>query len=347
MTLIERLSVRFRLLATALHHQDAVVAAEELPGQGQACRARTDDTKVGRELTPVRVRMKGFDHASRLLNQTRHNASRMEQARPSGPSEDDPDMYALVDACAWPSEAFWRSFELGAVRRHPFRRPILELGCGNGRFTELAGLEVDDAIDLNPRAVERARRLGHVYGRVRHADIRELEADGSPRFASVFSNSVLEHVPDLDSVLVACHAVLEPGGQLVITVPLEEMNRHLLLHRSWYASWRAAKLEHRNLWTVPGWTAALQRAGFGEVSSRPYFDGSACRSWDRLDFPGSLGFGRIRLGVGLRRAASIALPDSAKPRLKRRLARRLRRRAAAVAGGPPCATLLVATKPSA
>jgi SAM-dependent methyltransferase len=274
----------------------------------------------------------------------------MEQARPDGHRVDDPDMYALVDACAWPSEAFWRSFELGAVRRHQFRRPILELGCGNGRFTELAGLEIDDAIDLNPRAVERARRLDHVYTRVRHADIRQLETDGS-RFASVFSNSVLEHVPDLDSVLVACHAVLEPGGELVITVPLEEMNRHLLLHRPWYARWRASQLEHRNLWSVPEWTAALQKAGFGEVSSYPYFDEYASRTWDRLDLPGSLGFGRIRLGIGLRRAASAALPGSAKPGLKRRLARSLSRRAGASAGasagGAACATLLVATKPPA
>jgi SAM-dependent methyltransferase len=260
---------------------------------------------------------------------------------------DDPDMYALVDACAWPSEAFWRSFELGAVRRHQFRRPILELGCGNGRFAELAGLQIDDALDLNPRAVERARQLDHVYGRVRCADIRELEADGSPRFACVFANSVLEHVPGLDSVLAACHQVLEPGGELVTTVPLTEMNQHLLLNRPWYASWRARQLEHRNLWSVSEWTAALRQAGFGEVSSYPYFDEYACRSWDRLDVPGSLGFGRIRLGVGLRRVASVALPGSAKPGLKRRLARSLSRRAGVSAGGVPCATLLVATKPSA
>jgi SAM-dependent methyltransferase len=260
---------------------------------------------------------------------------------------DDPDMYALVDACAWPSEAFWRSFELGAVRRHQFRRPILELGCGNGRFAELAGLQIDDALDLNPRAVDRARQLDHVYGRVRCADIRELEADGSPRFACVFANSVLEHVPGLDSVLAACHQLLEPGGELVTTVPLAEMNRHLLLNRRWYASWRAGQLEHRNLWSVSEWTAALRQAGFGEVKSYPYFDEYACRSWDRLDVPGSLGFGRVRVGAGLRRAASIALPGSTKPSLKRRLARRLSRLAGASAGGVPCATLLVATKPPA
>src|SRR5439155_22187570 len=144
--------------------------------------------------------------------------------------------YGLVDSCAWLSEAFWRSFELAAVRRHRLPRPILELGCGNGRFAELAGLRIDEAIDLNPRAVERARQLDHVYGQVRCADIRELNAREAANFACVFANSVLEHVSELPSVLAACYELLRPGGQLVTTVPLVGMNRHLLLHRSWYAA---------------------------------------------------------------------------------------------------------------
>src|SRR5207249_2052646 len=139
---------------------------------------------------------------------------------------------------------------------------------------ELAGLRIDEAIDLNPRAVERARQLDHVYGQVRCADIRELNAREAANFACVFANSVLEHVSELPSVLAACYELLRPGGQLVTTVPLVGMNRHLLLHRSWYAAWRARQLEHRNLWSVSEWTGALRRAGFGEVSSYPYLDGS-------------------------------------------------------------------------
>ena len=256
-------------------------------------------------------------------------------------------MYALVDACAWPSEAFWRSFELEAVRRHRFRRPILELGCGNGRFVELAALRIDEAIDLNPRAVERARQLPHVYARVRHADIRELRADASPRFACVFANSVLEHVPDLDRVLAACHELLEPEGELVTTVPLAEMDRHLLVRRPWYARLRARRLEHRNLWSASQWADALRRAGFDEVASYPYLDGPACRAWDVLDLAGSLGRGRWRIGVGLRKIASWVLPAQAKPPLKRWIARALarrRRRFESSGIDDPCATLLVAVK---
>jgi len=157
---------------------------------------------------------------------------------------------------------------------------------------------------------------------------------------------VLEHVSDLPSVLVACHELLQPGGQLITTVPLVEMNRHLLLRRPMYAAWRARQLEHHNLWSLSDWTAALRRAGFLAVTSHPYLDGAACRFWDLLDLPGSLGHGRLRMGIVLRRVLSTSVPTSAKPGLKRRIARSLSRRTENPADGAACATLLVATKPA-
>jgi hypothetical protein len=62
------------------------------------------------------------------------------------------DARALVDVCTWPSEAFWRVYELHVLREVAFENPIFELGCGDGSFTELLGLEVEDGIDLNRRA---------------------------------------------------------------------------------------------------------------------------------------------------------------------------------------------------
>ncbi len=50
----------------------------------------------------------------------------------------------LVDACTWPSEAFWRWFELEALRRVEFDQPMLELGCGDGAFTALLGVHVEE-----------------------------------------------------------------------------------------------------------------------------------------------------------------------------------------------------------
>lgn len=63
---------------------------------------------------------------------------------------------SLLSSCAWPSEAFWRLFELQALRESTFERPILELGCGDGSFTALLLDHVDEGLDLNPRAVAKA-----------------------------------------------------------------------------------------------------------------------------------------------------------------------------------------------
>src|SRR3954454_21855388 len=108
------------------------------------------------------------------------------------------DIRALLDSVASPSEAYWRAFELDAVREHNLERPILEVGCGDGRIAGLLGLRVDHGIDLNPRAVERARRAG-VFDRVTAIDVKRLqESPGS--YATIFANSVLEHIPGVDGV---------------------------------------------------------------------------------------------------------------------------------------------------
>ena len=78
-----------------------------------------------------------------------------------------------------------------------------------------------------------------MYQRVRCLDIRSLEpSEAEGEFATIFTNSVLEHVPDVSGVLRACHQLLKPGGQLVASMPLIEMNRHLLLRSDRYAEFR-------------------------------------------------------------------------------------------------------------
>ena len=82
----------------------------------------------------------------------------------------------LVDACTWPSEAFWRWFELEAFRadwRSSSRSS--SSAAAMAAFTALLGIHVEEGIDLNPRAVERARKRRDVYKRVRCLDIRSLE----------------------------------------------------------------------------------------------------------------------------------------------------------------------------
>jgi SAM-dependent methyltransferase len=255
----------------------------------------------------------------------------------------------LVDACTWPSEAFWRWFELEALRRLEFEQPILELGCGDGAFTALLGIHVEEGIDLNPRAVARAGKRRDVYKRLRCLDIRSLDPGEEGEYATIFTNSVLEHVPNVSGVLRACQQLLKPGGRLVATMPLIEMNQHLLLRSDRYAEFRRRQLQHHNLWSGPDWRFALLGAGFAEVEVVPYFSGAACRSWDQLDVVGTLGAGRYRVATAMRKIASLTAPPAAKDRLKRRIAAGLSRRLPASLMGTDaghCCGLFVAEKRS-
>jgi SAM-dependent methyltransferase len=220
---------------------------------------------------------------------------------------------------------------------------VLEIGCGDGMFTELAGVRVDHAIDREARAVDRAARRP-VYAAVTRMDAHDLGPELG-RFGTIFSNSVLEHIPDVERVLPRCLDVLAPGGRLVTTVPLRDMSDHLALGSERYARARQQQLLHRNLWTLEEWTAKLRAAGFAAVEAHPFLDAASCRRWDRLDAAGALGRGRYRVAPILHRFASIVLPTRVKARLKRGIAEAIVGWAARPADGPPCAALVIATAP--
>jgi SAM-dependent methyltransferase len=215
-----------------------------------------------------------------------------------------------------PSLAAWRAAELKALRQCTFTPPVLEIGCGNGRFASLLMPRVDWGVDLNPRELELCAQGNRVYRRLGCMDARRLKfADGV--FATVFANCVIEHIPDLPKVLAECRRVLRPGGALIATVPLAEMNRHLLLRNSWYTILRAEQLQHHHLLTEEAWVASLSTAGFSTVHTTPYLSARMCQIWDRVDGPLCMGAGPLTLGrayrVGMR-----AMPAPLRCRLNRR-----------------------------
>ncbi len=254
-------------------------------------------------------------------------------------------MTATLRVYRWPSQAFWRYFEIQVLRQISCERPILEIGCGDGRFSSLVFDEIDEAIDVNPRSVEKCRKVsGRLYRRLRCLDARDLKLQDRG-FATVYANCVLEHVPQIRDVLAGCFRGLRLGGKLVITVPLLRMNDHLLLPWNWYAALRQRQLSHINLFTEEDWERALRCAGFSQIEFRPYLSGRACRFWDAIDSPGCIGFGRYRMATGLGMLAKNFLPARIKTWLLARLGNWLSGKAEAdVDKYPPCAALVIARK---
>src|SRR2546430_2615307 len=95
--------------------------------------------------------------------------------------------------------ALERVLECRIHRQHEFLRPILDVGCGDGLLAAvLFADKIDTGIDLNATELKNARQLQ------RYEELIVCRGDAIPKpdrsYRTVLSNSVLEHIPDIESV---------------------------------------------------------------------------------------------------------------------------------------------------
>lgn len=114
-----------------------------------------------------------------------------------------------------------RSAECLLLRDYDLPSPVLDIGCGPGTFGRalFGERQVDMGIDPQHGELVRARDTKSYRWLVQSAGATLPFRDES--FASCFSNSTLEHIPDVEPVLAEMHRVVAPGGPVLITVPSE------------------------------------------------------------------------------------------------------------------------------
>ncbi|MEE8390636.1 MAG: class I SAM-dependent methyltransferase [Anaerolineae bacterium] len=194
-----------------------------------------------------------------------------------------------------PPVALWRAIELRVAAEERYERPMLDLGCGDGLIGRVlfgTGGGVDVGFDPWLEQLRQAARSG-VYRHLDLADGHRLPYAGGV-FATVFSNSVLEHIPDVGPVLRDVGRVLMPGGHFVFTVPSDAF--HSLLDgyirpmeagntekAKWYAAAVDVCLEHHHYHTPEEWRELLSAAGMALVKARYYIPEEAERLWDRMN----------------------------------------------------------------
>ncbi len=175
---------------------------------------------------------------------------------------------------------FYQQFELPS--------PTLDLGCGDGHFAKVTFMrKVDVGLDSWAGPLRQAAGTG-AYRSLVQADGSQIPFPPA-YFASAFSNSVLEHIPRVQTVLADLHRVLKPGALFLFCVPnpryLSELGVPQLLGRlgmkrlgQSYAAWfkRMSRVEH--LAWPDEWQSWLEQAGFRLEKWWHYFSPQAMRT---------------------------------------------------------------------
>ena len=218
-----------------------------------------------------------------------------------------------------PPVALWRAVELRTAAEETYARPLLDLGCGDGLIARVLfgkpsppaplpggeGEIVDVGLDPWPEQLRQAAQSG-MY---RHVDLARGNRMPYPSgaFATVFSNSVLEHIPDPQPVVREAGRVLRQGGHFTFTVPSDAFRTLLDGYARRMAAGDAAGAEayarsadrwlaHHHYHTPDEWRDILATAGMTLVTARYYVPQPVARLWDRMN---------RRYGIGQRSVWSV------------------------------------------
>lgn len=191
-----------------------------------------------------------------------------------------------------PSLALWRGAEIAALRQPSYDGPIMDLGCGDGIVTSFVLRKVDIGLDPDPKVLTKAAERRIYLELIAQPAERVKLPDAS--FGTVLSNSVLEHILDLDAVIATVGRLLRPGGRFIFTTPTDTFSRWLALPSARYAAWRNRHFLHLNLWSLERWAERLGRAGLEIIEQRPYLRRRLVMFWDWLDLIESIWIARRR-----------------------------------------------------
>lgn len=188
-----------------------------------------------------------------------------------------------------PAAAFWRAIEVCHITSQPFPEGRgIDLGCGDGKLTKILLERVKGreliGIDIDYRTTELAKQLG-IYNRI-HTVPGDAIPEEDSIFDFVFSNSVLEHIENIENVLKEVKRLLKKGGIFLFTVP--SINFHSCLKgpllpfvsRGTYIRKIDMRLGQRRHWDVVEWGKTLFRHGLRIEMVSNYFSRNEVQRWE-------------------------------------------------------------------
>lgn len=155
----------------------------------------------------------------------------------------------------------------------PFKKPVLDLGCGDGFFAEVAFDQVDAGIDPNGSAIKEAKKR-KVYKEIKPYDGKVIPYPKAT-FNTIVCNSTYEHISNIDEVLLETARVLKKGGMLYFTTVTDIWPKYLfgsLFLGNFYKRFFVKKSKHYNMYSVKTWSKKLETNNLEIIEFQHYLD---------------------------------------------------------------------------
>ncbi|MBU1627584.1 class I SAM-dependent methyltransferase [bacterium] len=185
-----------------------------------------------------------------------------------------------------------RSLECKQFDMFSYKRPILDIGCGDGLFSKFVFAEKTDfGIDLTLKFLKKAKINGaFLQGCQTDASLLPFKKNS---FNSVVSNCVVEHIIDVDNTFKEVARILKPEGSFVFTTHTHLYNDYLFYSNLFYKlklhvlgkkyeKFINSVFKHKNCLHPDTWSKKLEDAGFSIDHISHYYGEKAQKVFDFL-----------------------------------------------------------------
>ena len=196
-----------------------------------------------------------------------------------------------------PSAYFFRAVELTTTylnfNKIVFKHPSVDLGCGDGAVANLVfdenftyGVDNNEANDVK-KSIMSGR-----YQKVLIESAENLSLK-SHSVNFVYSNCVIEHIPNNDKVLSEVSRILRDDGLFLFTVPSHMFPEYLYLTNKFlsfglsffskmYKYRRNKMLNHFHCYSIDDWNDRLSRYSLKIINSKYYMSKRGLMLWDKM-----------------------------------------------------------------
>lgn len=188
------------------------------------------------------------------------------------------------------SLALIRALECNVISTIKIYRPCLDIGCGDGQFASILFKDqIDFGLDISEREIDLCKEKGK-YKFLLLADSTKMPFKDNC-FSTIISNSVFEHVDNIEKLLKEIQRVLKKDGTLIFTTHTNLYRKYLLFPDIF----KRIKMErigkayivllnylwkHTSIFSRRKWLNLLKENGFEVLESRYYMFKKTTRIFD-------------------------------------------------------------------